>query len=473
MTALAVPPLDDPAEPLWARTAVQLTMGFQSGCFDPIDVLDAVLGRIETVNNTVNAIIALDLKEARAAAQRAAARWRAGTPRSALDGVPLTIKDNLHVAGLPATWGSRLHQGFVPETDEPAVASLRRAGAVILGKTNVPEFTLQGYTDNLLFGRTINPHAPGLTPGGSTGGGAASVAAGFGPIAIGTDGGGSIRRPAAHCGLWGFKPSIGQIARYGGFPQILLDFEVIGPVARTLGDIVAAFTILKGLDARDPRSLMALAASPGIPPRPRVAFLPRISAAPVDPAITARVARFAEDLRSQGCIVEEIEFPFDFDALGAIWGTVASVGLAWHLAKYPGVAGLVGGPAHQTAAAGAQIPAGRYLDALASAGEARAAAAAFFENWDILLTPTTAALAWPADQMFPPQIDGVDVGARGHAVFTGWMNVLGLAALSVPVAMTETSGGIGVQLAVPPGHDEMLLAFARRFSGPGAQGFDQ
>ena len=160
---------------------------------------------------------------------------------SALDGVPFTVKDNIFAARLSATWGSAAYKGFQPNEDEPAIARLRAAGAIIIGKTNVPEFTVQGYTSNALFGPTFNPLAPGRTPGGSTGGGAAAVAAGFGPLAIGTDGGGSVRRPAAHCGLFGLKPSIGQIARIGGFRQILADFEVIGPLARSLADLQRRF----------------------------------------------------------------------------------------------------------------------------------------------------------------------------------------------------------------------------------------
>src|SRR3546814_627386 len=166
------------------------------------------------------------------------------SPRGPLDGLPLTANDNLHVENMPATWGSRLFADFHPDADELPVGRLRDAGAVLLGKTNVPEFTLQGYTDNLLFGPTRNPWNLELTPGGSSGGAVAAVATGLAPLTIGTDGGGSTRRPASFTGLVGFKPSTGRIARGNGFPPILYDPEAIGLIARTVSDITLLYTAL-------------------------------------------------------------------------------------------------------------------------------------------------------------------------------------------------------------------------------------
>ena len=148
------------------------------------------------VNPRLNALVTLDAEGAARAAEESGARWRTGRPLGPLDGVPVTIKDNLHVRGLPTRWGSRALAGLVAERDELPVARLRDGGAVIFGKTNVPEFTMQGYTDNPVFGPTGNPWNPALTPGGSSGGAVALVAAGCCPLALGTDGGGSIRRPA-------------------------------------------------------------------------------------------------------------------------------------------------------------------------------------------------------------------------------------------------------------------------------------
>ena len=447
--------------PLWSLTAAALVAGFAAGRFSPMDALHSVLSRLDAVNPMLNAVIAVDRQGAMAAAEASAARWQAGAALSALDGVPLSIKDNLFLAGLPATWGSRLYADFVPDHDEPAVARLRGAGCVLFGKTNVPEFTVQGYTSNLVFGTTFNPHAPGRTPGGSTGGGAAAVAAGIGPIAIGTDGGGSLRRPAAHCGLFAFKPSIGQVARYDGFPQLMNDFEVIGAVARSPEDLQAAHAILSGYDPADPRSLAAGASLPPWPKRLRIAFMPRIAGNPVDPRIAHAAEQMARRLEAAGAEVETIDVPFDPDRVGGAWGAVASAGLAWHLATRPGWEALVNPSARAMAEAGVAVSAGQVLDALAVAGEVRREAAGLFARHDLLLCPATAALAWPAASIFPPEIDGQPVGPRGHAVFTAWMNVAGLPAATVPVSMTAQDGGIGMQLVAAHGRDADLLAFLR------------
>ena len=253
-------------------------------------------------------MIALDREGARLEADRSALRWREGAPLSALDGVPITVKDNLLVAGMKATWGSRIYADFVPEADEAPVARLRAAGAVIFGKTNVPEFTLQGYTTNLLFGTTRNPLAPDRTPGGSTGGGAAAVAAGIGPLAIGTDGGGSTRRPAAYCGLYGLKPSLGQIPRHGGFPQILSDFEVVGPDRPLRRRSRRRLRHLRGYDPRDPRTAAAAARLP--PPGKRIGFMPRVGDAPVDPEIARAAQATARAFERLGFVVEEVAAPY-------------------------------------------------------------------------------------------------------------------------------------------------------------------
>jgi aspartyl-tRNA(Asn)/glutamyl-tRNA(Gln) amidotransferase subunit A len=450
------------ASPLWSLTATALVAGFAAGRFTPVDALRSVLSRLDAFNPMLNAVVAVDRDGATVAAEASAARWQAGTALSALDGVPVSIKDNLFLAGLPATWGSRLYGDFVPDHDEPAVARLRRAGCVLFGKTNVPEFTVQGYTSNLVYGTTFNPHAPGRTPGGSTGGGAAAVAAGIGPLAVGTDGGGSLRRPAAHCGLFTLKPSIGQIARYDGFPQIMSDFEVIGVVARSPDDLEATHAILAGYDAADPRSLAAGASLPPWPERLRVAFMPRIAANPVDPRITRIAEQMANALQDAGHAVETIEVPWDPDRVGGAWGAIASAGLAWHLATEPGWVSLVNPSARAMAESGAAVSGAQVLDALAVAGEVRREAAALFTRYDLLLCPAIAALAWAAETIFPPEIDGQPVGPRGHAVFTAWMNVAGLPAATVPVAMSAQDGGIGLQLVAAHGRDRDLLAFLRQ-----------
>ena len=249
---------------LWELSAAELAAGYAGAKFSPREALESILGRIEAVNPRLNAIVTRDSEGAHAAADASTARWRAGAPLGAFDGVPLTVKDNIPVRGLRATWGSRIYADFVPEKDELPVRKLRDGGAVILGKTNCSEFTLQGYTDNLVFGVTRNPWDLALTPGGSSGGAVAAVAAGLGPVAVGTDGGGSIRRPAAHTGLVGFKPSRDAVARSDGFPVILLDCEVIGPITRTVADARALFHVLAGTEPRPSSE----------PPQRRILYVP-------------------------------------------------------------------------------------------------------------------------------------------------------------------------------------------------------
>jgi aspartyl-tRNA(Asn)/glutamyl-tRNA(Gln) amidotransferase subunit A len=448
------------AEPdLWSLDAAALAEGYRAGTFSPVEALASVHERIDRMNARLNAVIAEDREAARRAAEASEQRWRAGAPVSALDGVPLTVKDNIFVAGLPATWGCRAYESFAPPADELAVARLRAGGVIILGKTNVPEFTLQGFTSNLVFGTTINPHAPGRTPGGSTGGGAAAVAAGFGPLAIGTDGGGSLRRPAAHCGLYALKPSIGEIPRCGGFRQILADFEVIGLIGRTLADLSAAFSLMRGSDPRDPRSLIAERPSAPFAPAPRIGCFNAIGEAPVDRRIVAAAERFAGALAEAGCLVERIEAPFDAALVGETWGTIAAVGLAWEVEKLGARATDIDDTARAMAERGAAVSTASYLDALAAAADIRARAAEMLNRFDLLVRPSIAALAWPAEDPFPPTIDGRPAGPRGHAVFTAWMNIAGLPAVNLPIGLTEEEGGIGVQVVAAQSRDRGLLDF--------------
>ena len=203
-----------------AETLEGLAAELRSGQASSVGLVQRAFQRIEAFDSRLNSFVALDRASALAAAEESDARRSRGQAHSRLDGIPISVKDNLHVAGFPTTWGSRALQNFRPTQDELPIAKLRRAGMIVVGKTNAPEFTLEGYTRNELFGVTRNPWNSDLTPGGSSGGAAVSVAAGFVPAAIGTDGGGSIRRPACHTGLVGYKPSIGRWPRADGLPAI-------------------------------------------------------------------------------------------------------------------------------------------------------------------------------------------------------------------------------------------------------------
>jgi aspartyl-tRNA(Asn)/glutamyl-tRNA(Gln) amidotransferase subunit A len=451
----------DVALEAWRLPALELAAAYRRGEIDPVSVLDAIEQRLAAVNPALNAVIARD-PSCRAAARESAERLRRGAARSSLEGVPFTIKDSILVAGMPCTWGSRLFEDFVPAEDELPVARLRAAGAIPIGKTNVPEFTLEGYTSNPLFGTTRNPWNVALTPGGSSGGAVAAVAAGLAPFALGTDGGGSIRRPASHAGLVGLKPTIGRVARGPSLPQILLDLEVIGPIARTVADAALVYRAIAGPDARDRRSLYG--ADPRAPHQPlRMLYVPRLGDAPVDREVIASVDAAASVLEASGIRVERSELPFDVSPITEFWPVLGGVGAATVLALRPGKDHLAGERLRAMADAGREVSATRYLAGIEAIDAFRRNVSAAFAQFDLIMTPAAAALPWPAGEPYPVRIDGANAGPRGHAVYTGWVNACGHPAISLPCAPSRSGLPIGLQLVGRFGADEQLLEIALRF----------
>jgi aspartyl-tRNA(Asn)/glutamyl-tRNA(Gln) amidotransferase subunit A len=450
-------------EKWWRQDVGGLGKALRDGRLSAAGLVNLCLDRIRRLDPALNSFVALDEAGARKAAEESDARVRAGTGRSMLEGIPISVKDSILAAGMPATWGSRALADFVPDRDELPVARLRAAGAIILGKTNVPELTLEGYTRNDLFGVTRNPWDPRLTPGGSSGGAAASVAAGLVPAAIGTDGGGSIRRPACHCNLVGFKPSTGRVPRIDGFPAILTDFEVIGPLTRTVADAVLLDSVMAGPDARDRRSLL----SPALPwqrKRLRILHVPRFGASPVDPEVAAATDAVADWLAGQGHEVRRGKEFFDLDEAARIWHVVTRAGVAWLTARDGGkLSATAGASVRAMAEDGQKLTGADYIDALERLAGFRRRCAELFEGTEMLLTPTAAALPWPAEQPYPREIAGQPAGPRDHAAFTGWANMAGYPAISLPVALSRAGLPIGVQFAAAYGADANLLDFAAWF----------
>lgn len=437
--------------PLWCQTATDLRAGFHKGAFTPIDVLAAVLARIDAVNPKLNAVISPCYDDAARAAEASARRYQSGQPLSPLDGIPLTVKDNILIKNCRATWGSLIFEDFIPIEDETPVAKLRAAGAVLLGKTNVSELTLEGYTDNALFGATRNPWDLALTPGGSSGGGAAAIAAGMGALALCTDGGGSIRRPAAHVGMVGFKPSQGAVPRAHGFPKILLDFEVAGPIARSVGDCVMMMDKIADFDS----------SKDGMRPGRtyKIVYVPHFGDHPVAPDITASVAAKIDDLAAAGHSIE-VRDSFDLAAdMDHVWPVIAEVGAASIVAQDPDLLAKLSPTVAAMAKRGANHAATAYLTALLKLDRLRAAFENLFKTADFMITPATAAQPWPVHDSHPAIIDGKPVGPRGHAVFTAFANALGLPGLSLPCAPDAAGLPIGMQILAPKGQDEELLNF--------------
>src|SRR5205807_2656704 len=236
-------------------SAAELGESIRRKRVSPVEVVEAHLAQIDRLNPQLNAIVSLDREGALAAARRAEVAVMRGDGLGPLHGVPVTIKSSIDAAGLRCEAGTKLRAGYVAAGDAPVVARLKAAGAIVLGNTNVPELLMAWETDNALYGRTNNPWDIARTPGGSSGGEAAAIAAGCSAAGVGSDGGGSIRVPAHFSGICGPKPTPGRIPSTGHFPPSLSPFAllgVVGPMARTVADVQALFEIMQGPDEGDP-----------------------------------------------------------------------------------------------------------------------------------------------------------------------------------------------------------------------------
>ncbi len=444
----------DAQKPLWLYTASELGKAYRQVQLKPSQVIEAVLERAAQVDPVLNLFAVLDAEGARKAAAESDARFAAKTPLGDFDGVPITIKDNIPVKGLQLAWGSNLYKGQIAESDETPVERLRSQGAVILGKTNVSEFTLgRGNVNTLAFGVTRNPYDPALTSGASTGGGAAATASGIGTVAIGTDGGGSIRRPASYNNLVGLKPSTGRVARVNGLPPILGDFEIIGPLARTVDDLALALSAIEGPDSHDRASYGF--AKGGIEPVRRgqkVLFVRDVAGMTVEEPIAASVAEAAENLKALGFIVEEGPAPFDAGLFEKHWPVMGATGLAW-LLKDTNWEGKVGTPYPPMIEKGRSLTAVEFFDALMAYRAIYEQFSRAFDTYDLVLTPAAGAMPWKAEDFAPPY----------HRAFTGFVNAAGLPAISIPTNPSASGMPIGFQLIAPFGADWSLVSIAKLY----------
>ncbi len=430
------------------------------------EVAEVAINHIEAVNPALNAVVHFDADFVRAQAQVADRRFAAGE-RGPWLGLPFTVKDNLWIAGQPASNGSTLFHDFVAPTDAFAVARLRNAGAVALGSTNCSEFACKGVTFNPLHGTTCNPWDLARTPGGSSGGAAAALAAGIGCIALATDAGGSTRRPASHTGLVGMKPSAGAIPHAAGFAEPVYGNSVVGLLARTVGDVRDTLALLAQPDSSDSQCAAlpffnAALAQPRAWPRARIAYSPRLGLGfPVDTSVASAVRAIAQALAAAGHHVEEVDpawptgvceealMPLQHAGLAALYGE------RWRNAPWdadPDIAGQIEtGLALRgcTVAAALELRKHLYLSLQR-----------LFTDFDVLLTPTTPATAWPLHQAGPTHIEGVAVSSRGHAVFTPIFNHCFVPACSVPCGVDAQGLPIGVQIVGPLHADARVLAIS-------------
>lgn len=441
-------------QPLWMYSATEQRRAYREGTLKPSDVLESVLQRIEAIDPVLNLFAALDRDGARAAAAASDARFVAGAPLGDFDGIAITIKDNIPVKGLPLAWGSNLYKDQIAEVDETPVLRLREQGAVILGKTNVSEFTLgRGNVNTLAFGTTRNPYDPRLTPGSSTGGGAAAAASGIGAVAIGTDGGGSIRRPASYNNLVGLKPTTGRVARINGLPPILGDFEIIGPLARTVDDLAMALSAIEGPHPHDRASFgFVKGGMADMAKGKRVLLVMQVAGMAVEEPIAVSVEKAAENLQEMGFEVTKGCVPFDAALFEKHWPVMGATGLAW-LLKDTDWQGKIGAPYPPMIEKGQSLSAIEFFDALMAYREIYEDFAKAFDEYDFIMTPAAGAMPWIAEEFAPPY----------HRAFTGFVNAAGLPAISIPCDPSPEGLPIGYQLIAPFGADWDLVSVARLY----------
>ena len=453
---------------LCLRPATELAALLRAREVSARELLDASLARIERIDPRLNAIVTLDADGARAAADAADARLAAGDPVGPLHGLPVAHKDTHATGGMRTTWGSPLHAEHVPEADELVVERLRRAGAVRVGKTNTPEFAAGSHTFNTLFGATHNPYRHGLSAGGSSGGAAAALAAGLVPVAEGSDMGGSLRNPAAFCGVVGLRPTPGRVPTWPA-PMAWSQLSVQGPMGRTVGDVALTLSAVAGPDPRVPISLDDDGAGFAAPLPEELAGL-RVAWAPdlggrvaVDPAVRAALAPAVALFEELGATVEEA-CP-DLSGADEVFGTLR----AWLFEAGYGELGrrspeLVKEAIRWNAEQGARLTGADLARAEQEHTRLYERVAGFFGRYDVLLAPTTQVLPFPVEQEYPTEIDGVAL-----TNYLEWMRSCtlitptGCPALSVPAGLTPDGLPVGLQVVGPARADRRVLEVGHAF----------
>jgi aspartyl-tRNA(Asn)/glutamyl-tRNA(Gln) amidotransferase subunit A len=431
------------------RSATELAALIRKKKVSPLEAVDAVLNRIERINPKLNAYVSVTADEARTAAKAAErALARRGTKLGPLHGVPFSVKDLVITKGVKTTFGTPLFRDNVPSEDAPMVARLKAAGAIMLGKTNTPTFGWIGATHNLLFGITRNPWNVEHTPGGSSGGASAAVAAGLGPLAIGTDGGGSIRIPASFAGIFGHKPSYGRIPTYP--PSAAWSLSHVGPMTRTVADAALMMQVSAGPDARDQHSLPADRANYAKALRQgikglRVAYSDDLGFAEVvDPEVRTVCAGAARTFRELGGRLETVAPRWPSPA--ACWFDIFIGGIATRLAPYRERRDAIDAGLYKLVEEALTWPPTRYVqawfDRLAWAEHPRV----FFEKYDLLLTPTIACPPFACGLDNPAEIAGKAVQPYAWVPFTFPFNMTGHPACSVPAGFTKQGLPIGLQI---------------------------
>ena len=447
-------------------SVAEMTDAIKTRRLSPVEIMEAVLRRIERLNPKLNAYCTLVVDRAREQARQAEAMVTRGKKLGPLHGVPISIKDLIFTKDIRTTGGSRIYHDFVPQQDAIVVERLKAAGAIVIGKTNTAEFGWVAITDNQLFGETRNPWNLALTPGGSSGGAAASVASGIGPLAIGSDGGGSIRIPASFCGVFGFKPSFGRVPQYPEFPG----WETLGhtgPITRTVEDAALAMEVIAGRDDRDPASLpdagrRYLPFSSTDLKGLKVAWSPDLGYAPLDAQVLRVTERAVKTFTALGATVDAAtpEVGSPEKAFTTIVTARTATALAdkmeeWGEQITPALARFIQRNSDKSAA--------EYIEACFEQLKYWRGIRPFFEKYDLLLTPTVAVPPFETGLFGPKEIAGRKVSALEWMAFTYPFNMTGQPAASVPCGWTDDGLPVGLQIVGRRFDDATVLKAAYAF----------
>lgn len=457
-------------------SAAELLASYRAKRASPVEATQACLSRIDALNAKLNAFCLVDADRALLAARESEARWLRGAPEGLLDGVPVSIKDLLLTSGWPTLRGSRtVDANQAWDQDAPAVARLREHRAIMLGKTTTPEFGWKAVTDSPLTGITRNPWNPAKTPGGSSGGAAAAVATGMGALAVGTDGGGSIRIPASFTGIFGLKPSFGRVPAW---PLSLFGtVSHVGPMTRTVEDAALMLDVISKPDVRDWFALpyddrgYDDGLDDGVAGL-RMAFAPTLGDAKVDAEVADIVGRAVAAFGELGADV--VEAAPDLHDVASVermhWWTGATRVVA---AIAPERRALADPGLLRIAEKGSAFSLADYLAAVEARAALGAALKEFHARCPILLTPTLPVPAFDAGRLAPPQYGDVDGDWTVWAPFSYPFNLTQQPAASVPCGFTQDGLPVGLQIVGPMHDDRLVLRVARAFekARPWAAGY--
>src|SRR6266403_1769022 len=456
-------------------SAVSMAEQIRRKRLSPVELVESHLTRIEELNPRLNAFVQVDAEAARRQARVAEEAAGKGEKLGPLHGVPLSIKSSIEVAGLRCESGSKLRAGFVAAQDAPLVSRLRQAGAIILGVTNTPELLMAWETDNLLYGRTNSPWDVSRTPGGSSGGEAAAIAAGMSVGGVGSGGGGSIRVPAHFSGICGLKPTPGRIPATGHFPVSAGPFAllgVVGPMARTVGDLKVLFEVMQGPDDGDPSAAPVPVRWPENDALKalRIAYFEDDGRTPVTPETRAAVRTAAEGLRRAGFQVQPFR-PEELELARQLWWKIFGV-----------AGGMVLGPMMQgheaeispllrrfsswTAAAPSHTGES-LLDTWVQRDLVRMKIFAQMRKYPVLLCPVAAIPAFRHGEC-SWEVEGKIVQYLDAWSYTEWFNLLGTPAAVVPVGKSPEGLPIGVQIVARPWEEEIVLSVAAALEEQGS-----